>query len=95
MSYVRDELRAEKIDKLKKEIENLRVSRRILMYLVEKLEKERQTLEIANQRLQKNNFRYAQAIVNKNIEIVELQSKFGKNPTYNNESNTGVKEIRQ
>ena len=78
MSFVGDELRADKIDRLKKEIENLRVSRRILMYLVEKLEKERQSLELANQKLQKNNFRYAQTIVNKNIEIVELQASLEK-----------------
>lgn len=69
-----DGLREDKIDKLKKEIESLRVSRRILMYLVERLEKERQQLELENKKLQKNNYRYAQAIVQKNIEIVELQS---------------------
>lgn len=73
-----ESLRENKIDKLKKEIENLRVSRRILMYLVEKLEKERQQLELENKKLQKNNYRYAQTIVQKNIEIVELQSNQDK-----------------
>ena len=63
-----------KIDKLKKDIENLRVSRRILMYLVERLEKERQQLALENKKLQKNNYRYAQTLVQKNIEIVELQA---------------------
>lgn len=91
MSFVSDELRADKIDRLKKEIENLRVSRRILMYLVEKLEKERQNLELANQKLQKNNFRYAQTIVHKNIEIVELQSCLEKRPTYNKEAERVVR----
>ena len=70
----KESLREDKIDKLKKEIDNLRVSRRILMYLVERLEKERQQLELENKRLQRNNCRYAQTIVQKNIEIVELQS---------------------
>lgn len=69
-----ESLRDEKIYKLKKEIENLRVSRRILMYLVEKLEKEKRQLELENKRLQKHNYRYAQTILQKNIEIVELQS---------------------
>ncbi len=71
---LRDSLREDKIDKLKKDIENLRFSRRILMCLVEKLEKERQQLELENKKLQQNNYRYAQTIVQKNIEIVELQT---------------------
>jgi len=74
-----ERLREDKIDKLKKEIENLRVSRRILMYLVERLEKERQQLEQENRKLQKNNYRYAQTLVQKNIEIVELQSSLDCN----------------
>lgn len=69
-----ESLKEDKIDKLKNEIDNLRVSRRILMYLVERLEKEREQLELENKKLQKNNCRYAQIIVQKNIEIVELQS---------------------
>ncbi|HHX94263.1 MAG TPA: translation initiation factor 2 [Clostridia bacterium] len=69
-----ESLKEERIDKLKKEIENLRVSRRILMYLVERLEKEKQQLELENKKLQKNNYRYAQTIVQKNIEIVELKA---------------------
>lgn len=78
-AMLRDRLRNDKtdkqrIEKLKKEIENLRVSRRILMYLVERLEKERQQLELENKRLQRNNYRYAQTLVQKNIEIVELQA---------------------
>ena len=44
------------------------------MYLVERLEKERQQLELENKRLQRNNYRYAQTLVQKNIEIVELQA---------------------
>lgn len=69
-----ENLKEDKINKLKKEIENLRISRRILMYLVEKLEKERQQLELENKKLQKSNYRYAQTILQKNIEIVTLQS---------------------
>ena len=74
-----ESLKEERIDKLKKEIENLRVSRRILMYLVERLEKEKQQLELENKKLQKNNYRYAQTIVQKNIEIVELKADRRKN----------------
>ena len=73
-----ESLKEERIDKLKKEIENLRVSRRILMYLVERLEKEKQQLELENKKLQKNNYRYAQTIVQKNIEIVELKANRDK-----------------
>ena len=79
MAVFNESLKEDKIDKLKKEIENLRTSRRILMYLVERLEKERQQLELENKKLQKNNYRYAQAIVQKNIEIVELRTAENKN----------------
>ena len=79
MAVFNESLKEDKIDKLKKEIENLRTSRRILMYLVERLEKERQQLELENKKLQKNNYRYAQAIVQKNIEIVELRTTENKN----------------
>lgn len=67
-------MREDKVDKLKQQIENLRVSRRILMCLVERLEKERQQLEQENKKLQQKNYRYAQTIAQKNIELVELQT---------------------
>ena len=65
----------ERVERLKKEIENLRISRRVLMYLVERIEQERIHLEVENQRLQKNNSKYARTIIDKNNEIIKLQSK--------------------
>ena len=63
------------MERLKKEIENLRISRRVLMYLVERIEQERIHLEVENQRLQKNNSKYARTIIDKNNEIIKLKSK--------------------
>ena len=65
----------ERVERLKKEIENLRISRRVLMYLVERIEQERIHLEVENQRLQKNNSKYARTIIDKNNEIIKLQAK--------------------
>lgn len=66
-----------KIDKLQERIEYLRVSRRVLMNLVEKLEREKNgmvaKLEKENRRLQKYNLLYAQSILEKNKRIVELE----------------------
>lgn len=67
-----------RIAELEERIEHLRVSRRVLMNLVEKLENEKNTvltkLEKENRKLQRNNAVYAQSILVKNRRIVELES---------------------
>lgn len=67
-----------RIDELEERIEHLRVSRRVLMNLVEKLEHEKNTtltkLEKDNRKLQRNNALYAQSIILKNRKIVELEA---------------------
>lgn len=64
---------------LERQVEQLRVSRRVLMNLVEKLEKERNAslheLEKENRRLQLNNRRYARWLMNNNLRFIELAAK--------------------
>ncbi|MCR6545929.1 translation initiation factor 2 [Dehalobacterium formicoaceticum] len=67
-----------RIEELEERIEHLRVSRRVLMNLVEKLEKERSNvltkLEKENRKLQRSNALYAQNILSKNRRIMELEA---------------------
>ncbi|HEX3015393.1 MAG TPA: translation initiation factor 2 [Desulfobacteria bacterium] len=64
---------------LEEKIEHLRVSRRVLMNLLEKVEREKgglvTRLERENKKLQRNNSRFAQSLLNKNRQIIELQAK--------------------
>ena len=68
-----------RIEELEERIEHLRVSRRVLMNLVEKLEKEKTAilakLEKENRKLQRNNALYAQSILLKNRRIMELEAE--------------------
>jgi predicted RNase H-like nuclease (RuvC/YqgF family) len=68
-----------RIKELEQRVEHLRISRRILMNLVEKLEndknKMRTKLEKENRKLQKNNAFYAHNILLKNRRIMELEAK--------------------
>ena len=64
------------------------------MYLVERLEKEKQQLNLKIRKLQKNNYRHAQTIVQKNIEIVELKADREKN-MYTCQSNSRLTLIRR
>ena len=68
-----------RIEELEERIEHLRISRRVLMNLVEKLEKEKNTiltkLEKDNRKLQRNNAIYAQNILLKNRRILELEAE--------------------
>jgi len=72
-----------RIAELEERIEHLRVSRRVLMNLVEKLEKEKNTLltklEKENRKLQRNNALYAQSILLKNRRIMELEAEMQNN----------------
>lgn len=73
-----EELRT-RIQELENKVEALRISRRVLMNLIDTLEKEKreqvQRLENQNERLQKNNSRYAQIIMHRNAHIKELEMK--------------------
>ncbi|TGE32483.1 translation initiation factor 2 [Desulfosporosinus sp. Sb-LF] len=68
-----------RIGELEQRVEHLRVSRRVLMNLLEKVEREKVALvyrlEKENVRLQRNNKRFAKWILSKNKEMVELQEK--------------------
>lgn len=72
-----------RIRELEEKVEQLRLSRRVLMNLVEKLEKEKTSilarLERENRRLHRDNNKYARCLLKKNSEIVELQSKLNGN----------------
>jgi len=69
----------DRIEELEQRIEHLRVSRRVLMNLVEKLEKEKSSmllrLEKENRKLQRNNAMYAHNILVKNRRIMELEAE--------------------
>lgn len=68
-----------KVKELEKQVENLRISRRVLMNLIERLEKEKRNelflLEKENKRLQLNNKRYAKWLMRYNCRLVEMQLK--------------------
>ncbi|MGI6119339.1 MAG: translation initiation factor 2 [Desulfosporosinus sp.] len=68
-----------RVNELEQRVEHLRVSRRVLMNLLEKVEREKVTLvhhlEKENVRLQRDNMRFAKWIFSKNKEIVELQER--------------------
>lgn len=67
-----------RVKDLEKQVEHLRISRRVLMNLVEKIEYERKEdrrhLEKENKRLQISNQRYANCLMKYNCRFVELQS---------------------
>jgi chromosome segregation ATPase len=81
MKHLQEELRVTKarIGELEQRVEHLRVSRRVLMNLLEKVEREKVTLvhklEKENLRLQRDNTRFAKWIFSKNRQIVELQER--------------------
>lgn len=68
----------DRVLELEEKVEQLRLSRRVLMNLIEKIEKEKAgfltRLERENRKLQQNNYRYAQRLLHKNRRIVELES---------------------
>ncbi|KJS23413.1 MAG: translation initiation factor 2 [Peptococcaceae bacterium BICA1-8] len=73
------ELLISRIKELEEQVEHLRISRRVLMNLIEKIEREKRLLltrlEKENRRLQQNNAKYANWLWNKNRIIIELESK--------------------
>lgn len=68
-----------RIQELEEKVEQLRLSRRVLMNLIEKIEKDKtgflNRLEKENRKLHQDNYRYAQRLLRKNRQIVELESK--------------------
>jgi len=66
---------------LEEKVEQLRLSRRVLMNLIERTEKERAgflvRLEKENHKLHRDNRRYAKRLLDKNLQIIELESKLG------------------
>jgi hypothetical protein len=66
-----------RVMELEEKVGQLRFSRRVLMNLIEKIEKDKavflKNLERENRKLQRNNFRFAQRLWNKNIQLVELE----------------------
>ncbi|ABO50433.1 conserved hypothetical protein [Desulforamulus reducens MI-1] len=67
-----------RIKELEEKIEQLRLSRRVLMNLIEKVEKEKSLfvakLEKENRKLHIDNYRYAKNLLQQNRRIVELQN---------------------
>lgn len=81
-----------RVRELEDRVEALRISRRVLMNLIDNLEKEKREqlakLTSQNEKLQQNNCRYARAIMYRNIRITELEEQLrllasGKNRTGN------------
>ncbi len=68
-----------RVQELEEKVEQLRLSRRVLMNLIEKIEKDKtgflNRLEKENRKLHQDNYRYAQWLLRKNRQIVELESK--------------------
>lgn len=69
----------QRVQELEEKVEQLRLSRRVLMNLVEKIEKEKSTwlarMEKENRKLHIDNYRYARWLLLKNQKIVELESR--------------------
>lgn len=79
-----------RVRELEKQVEHLRISRRVLMNLIERIEREKRTsvgqLEKENKRLQYNNQRYAQWLMKCNYRFVELETRnFGVKDNDTNE----------
>jgi len=74
-----------KIVELEKQVNQLRLSRRILMNLIEKMEIEKRNLfsqlEKEKQQLRLNNQRYAKWLMQNNFRYIELQASLKKQIT--------------
>lgn len=71
-----------RLKELEDKVENLRFSRRVLMNLIERIEKDKweqlTKLERENKKLQKNNSRFARTLLRKNRQIIEMETKLQK-----------------
>ncbi|KUK83406.1 MAG: putative translation initiation factor 2B subunit [Pelotomaculum thermopropionicum] len=79
-----------RVQELEERVEQLRLSRRVLMNLIERIEKDKNKflsrLENENRKLHLNNYRYARRLLRKNQQIVELESRL-QNVMPHNSSN--------
>ncbi|MDI6709629.1 MAG: translation initiation factor 2 [Thermoanaerobacterales bacterium] len=68
-----------RVQELEDKLLQLRLSRRVLMHLLERMEQEKtvfvQRLERENKRLHRTNLQFAQNLLQKNRQIIELESK--------------------
>ncbi|MCR4440889.1 MAG: translation initiation factor 2 [Peptococcaceae bacterium] len=68
-----------RVKELEKQVEQLRVSRRVLMNLIERMEEEKKNsvsrLEKENKKLQMDNRRYAKRLMKYNSYLVELKDE--------------------
>ncbi|MCL6560045.1 MAG: translation initiation factor 2 [Firmicutes bacterium] len=68
-----------RVRELEDKLAQVRLSRRVLLHLLEQMEAERnlfmKKLETENRRLQKANARYARSLLKKNQQIIELESR--------------------
>lgn len=68
-----------RVRELEDKLLQLRLSRRVLMLLLERLDRERsasrEQLERENKRLLRSNQQYAQSLFQKNRQIIELESR--------------------
>jgi hypothetical protein len=73
-----EELR-NRVRELEDKVEALRISRRVLVNLVESVEIERReqllSLQHRNERLQRSNYRFARLIMYRNMKITELERR--------------------
>lgn len=71
-----------RLKELEDKVENLRFSRRVLMNLIEKIEKDKwdqlTKLQQENKKLQVNNVRFARTLLRKNRQIIEMETKLQK-----------------
>ncbi len=74
-----EKLLAQRIEALEERLEQMRLSRRVLLRILEQSELERKTevakLQVENSRLQKQNTSFAHSLMEKNQRIVSLQSQ--------------------
>lgn len=71
-----------RVRELEEKVQHLRLSRRILMNILETLEREKkrqaETLGRINQRLRKGNHSYARKLMEKNWHIITLQEEINR-----------------
>lgn len=71
----------QRVKDLERQVEQLRMSRRVLMNLIERMENERRNnmsrLEKENKKLQLDNWRYAKKLMRYNCYLAELKDECG------------------
>lgn len=82
MSDEHNKMLENRLKELEDKVENLRFSRRVLMNLIERIEKDKwdqlTKLEKENKKLHKHNSRFARTLLRKNRQIIEMETKLQK-----------------